>query len=125
MGYSRNKPLGDIIKSLKGAEAVVTVDELARHRFTGYPTLYPKFLMACEGDQVDFLLNLWDQFVPDDDIRTMWAALVKAGFIVELLDTNSGAARDLVSALQYAIDQTKVIVNHDEHVCRKCRRLRR
>lgn len=99
-------PLHDVIQDLEPTD--ITVGKLARDRGNKHPDLYAKFLMACEGDQVHFLMHLYaDYFAQDLDILTTWHALIKNGFLVDLLNPEDTKAQDLIRAVQFAIMRTK------------------
>lgn len=104
---SRHTPAASIIKGL--TNPTITVEELAKGKdFHAYcATSYGQLLMACEGDQLYFLLNLWDHFEPDHDVKIGWLGLIKAGFFLDCLERKGQKARDLLQAVQYCITQTK------------------
>lgn len=124
MTLSRHTPVHEVIKDLPTTG--ITVAELARDRGSNHSELYAKLLMACEGDQLKFLTALYDEMVPDVDVTSMWICLIKAGFFPDLLNPKAPMARDLISAVQMAINNTKERFTHGQpHVCQRCKRLRR
>lgn len=120
---ARDAPLHEVIKDLEVTD--VTVGKLARDRGDKHPDLYAKLLMACEGDQVTFLINLYDMVAPDTDTKVGWLALVKNGFFLDLLDPDSPKAQDLIRAVQFGIMTTRDLIGVSAHVCSRCKRTRR
>lgn len=119
---ARSTPVSSVIKDLELTD--VSVGELARDRGAIHKDLYAKLLLACEGDQVQFLIELYENLHPDDEMKIVFLSLVKNGFFVDLLNPDDLNAHDLIRAVQFGMMTLKTYLGSQPHVCSRCKRRR-
>lgn len=84
--FRRTTRLGEIFGKIPQQWRSVAAEDVYHRPFKDRQTLLGFVLMACVGEQINFLACVWDKFHPDADFVTAFAALAKRGRLLDVID---------------------------------------